>query len=33
MNMYKNNKQDIKITRDFVQIEKFFTPTGIENHI
>ena len=26
MDMYKNIKQDIKITRDYVQIKTIFTP-------
>ena len=33
MNMYKNIKQVIKITREYVQIKTCFTPTGIENPI
>ena len=33
MDVYKNIKQDIKITRDYVQIKTIFTPKYIENLI
>ena len=33
MGMYKNIEQDIKITRDYVQIKTIFTPEYIENLI
>ena len=33
MDMYKNIKQDIKITRDYVQIKTIFTPKYIETLI
>ena len=33
MDMYKDIKQDIKITWDYVQIKQFFTPKYIENLI
>ena len=33
MDVYKNIKHDIKITRDYVQIKTIFTPKYVENFI